>query len=247
MDRRSEHSLARLSVIAMVLVAMTGSAWAQEAGLLLKLDTEYERTEAPTAISGLKDVQTVGLSIDAHGRMGTGHVSHAAFLDAHFGAGWQGGFAYRFSLLPLGLALYDRGQRMILSVAGGISLQGVTAHQPFGVLAPLRVSLISRLGDHVLVDAWATNEISLGNKRDNTPEYALFGDEVRAGFALRLGKSGHEDYGRQQVTYGSGYFVGVEVAERLGTRFWGLSIGHGMNMRGTSGRRIRSVPVQRER
>ncbi|MCP4444981.1 MAG: hypothetical protein GY811_06500 [Myxococcales bacterium] len=70
-----------------------GVAYAQEPGLLLQLDTEYRRTNDPTAIGGLRDTQTVGLSIDANGRIGRGHVAHSALIDAHFGAGMQGGGA----------------------------------------------------------------------------------------------------------------------------------------------------------
>ncbi len=241
------RGLVPLFTLLSLLLLTAGDATAQEGGLLLQLDTEYERTKDTNVVSGLRDVQTVGLSIDANGRMGQGHVAHSAFIDAHFGAGLQGGFAYRFALLPIGLALYDKSQHIILSAAGGLMIHGVTAHQPFGVVTPLRISLIARIGDHVLLNAWASNDIALGNERQNNPEHALFGDELRSGVVLRAGRSGKVRGGRQVVTHGSGYFLGVLFSERLGTQFWGLTIGHGMNMRGTSGRRNRAVPSQRGR
>jgi len=211
---------------------ISSSAYAQQGGLLLQIDTEYERATDPSRVQGLRDVQSAGLSIDANGRMGRGHIASSAFLDAHFGAGLQGGFAYRFALLPLGVALYDKEQRVRLSVAGGLMLQGVTDHQPLGFGAPLRASLVVRLGDHLLINVWASQELSLRKVRSGGSEHALFGDEMRAGLVIRVGSSGSKGTGRRSVRYGSGYFVGVLYAERLTTEFWGLTIGHGMNMRG---------------
>jgi hypothetical protein len=215
------------------MVFWTEPAQAQkgEGSLLLQIDTQYQRTQDSTQVRGLRDAQVAGLSIDANGRMGTGRIAHSAYIDAHFGAGLQGGFAYRFALLPLGFALYDKRQLVILNVASGLMLSGVTAHEPLGVLAPLRVSLISRLGDHVLLNAWAASDFALRKSRRGTPEHAPFGDELRAGITLRAGSSGTMN-GRKKVTFGNGYFVGVLYAERFKTAFWGLTIGHGMNMRG---------------
>ncbi len=224
--------LLSLAVVALAMLLCPPSARAQEGGLLLQIDTEYLRAMDPIQVGGLRDTQVVGLSIDANGRMGHGRIGHSAFIDAHFGAGLQGGFAYRFALLPLGVALYDKSQYVILNVASGFQLSGVTGHQPFGALAPLRVSLISRLGDHLLVNAWAASDIALRNARKGSPANLPFGDELRAGFVLRVGQSGAKGGGRQQVTFGNGYFVGVLYAERFETEFWGLTIGHGMNMRG---------------
>jgi len=222
-----------LACFALAMVFWTKAAHAQEGegSLLLQIDTQYQRTQDATQVRGLRDVQTAGLSIDANGRMGTGRIAHSAYIDAHFGAGLQGGFAYRFALLPVGFALYDKRQLVILNVASGLMLSGVTEHEPLGVLAPLRVSLISRLGDHVLVNAWAASDFALRKSRRGTPSYAPFGDELRAGITLRAGTSGAMR-GRKKVTFGNGYFVGVLYAERFETAFWGLTIGHGMNMRG---------------
>lgn len=121
---------------------------------------------------------------------------------------------------------------MILNITSGLQLSGVTEHEPFGVLAPLRVSLISRLGNHLLVNAWAASDIALRKARLGSPEHALFGDELRAGFILRVGRGGSKGSGKRKLTFGSGYFLGVLYAERFKTEFWGLTVGHGMNMHG---------------
>ena len=220
-----------MAVVAMVLLT-SRDAQAQQGGLLLQLDTEYERTRAPGQVQGLRDTVTAGLSIDADGSTGHGPLGFSAFLDAHFGAGLQGGFAYRAALLPVGFAVHDRRHIVKLGVTSGFMLQGVTGHQPPGVLAPLRVSLIIRAGDHLLLNAWGTSEFSLRSNRQGDADHALFGDEMRAGLVLRIGRGGKRDEGRQQVLYGSGYFLGALYSERLGTEFWGLTIGHGMDMRG---------------
>ncbi|MCP4448719.1 MAG: hypothetical protein GY811_25795 [Myxococcales bacterium] len=83
-------------------------------------------------------------------------------------------------------------------------LHGVTEHEHLGVLVPTRVSLISGLGESVLLNLWASNELSLRDNRAGSPQHALFGDELRAGMVVRLGRSGTERGGHQQVSYGSG-------------------------------------------
>ncbi|MCP4444982.1 MAG: hypothetical protein GY811_06505 [Myxococcales bacterium] len=123
----------------------------------------------------------------------------------------------------------------------------MTQYEPFGVLAPVRVSPIARLGSHFILNAWASNALSLGQGRKNSPQHALFGDELHSGLILRAGSSGKMRGGSHQVTYGNGYFVGVLYSEGLGTLSWGLTVGHGLNVRGASGQRNRGVPGQRGR
>lgn len=216
----------------LLLLASHGVASAQQGGVDLKIDTQLERSDTPELANGLRDTQTAGLSIEAYG--GTSQYYGAfLYLDAHFGAGYQGGFAYRFALLPIGITLHDKHHIVTLGVSGGLQLQGVTEHQPFGVQAPVRAALILDLGQHIHVNFWASNEFSLSKARKEGSENALFGDEMQAGLSLRVGKGGQQGGSRSSVEFGSGYFVSARVAERLGSTFWGLGIGHGMHMNGS--------------
>ncbi len=217
---------------ALVLALFSQTARAQEGGLVLQIDALNMRSHDTTTTSGLRDVLTAGLSIDANVRMGKGHVAHAAFIDLHFGAGLDGGFAYNMALLPLGLALYDRKQYATLSVATGVRYRGVTGHKPAALLAPLRASLVVRAGTHVLLNGWASAAFTSSDARQSGSNLAPFGDELSLGVTVRLGPGGTMRPGRGAVSYGNGYFAGVLYEEHLGGEFWGITIGHGVNMRG---------------
>jgi hypothetical protein len=218
---------------ALLLLASHGVAGAQQGGVDLKIDTQVERSDSPELANGLRDTQNAGLSIEAYG--GTSDYFGAfLYLDAHFGAGYQGGFAYRFALLPLGITLHDKHHTVSVGVSSGLQLQGVTEHQELGVQAPVRAALILDLGAHLHFNAWASNEFSLSKARKDGSENALFGDEMQAGLSLRVGKSGEKGGSRSEVEYGSGYFLSALYAERLGSTFWGVGIGHGMHMNGSN-------------
>ena len=70
-------------------------------------------------------------------------------------------------------------------------------------------------------------------ERSEGSDTALFGDEMQAGLSLRIGGGGMDGGSHSSVKYGSGYFVSALFAERFGTRFWGVGIGHGMHMNGS--------------
>jgi hypothetical protein len=213
-------------------LACEGVAHAQHGGVDLKIDSIYERAEDPEQVAGLRDAQSAGLSVEAYG--GTRDYFGAfIYVDAHFGGGYQGGFAYRFALLPVGITVHDKNHVVTLGVSGGLQLQGVTEHQAFGVQAPIRAAAIFNLGSHLHLHAWASNDFALGTDRREGSETALFGDEMQAGVSLRIGKGGKDGGHRSSVKYGSGYFVSGLFAERFGTRFWGIGIGHGMHMNGS--------------
>ncbi len=218
-------------VTALVCLHSPRSARAQSGGLFLQMDTQLERTRQPEKLKGLRDVHSAGMAVDAYG--GSAHIGFAAYLNVHFGGGYQGGFAYRVSLLPVGVALYDRSQTIGLAFATGLQLQGVTGHQVIGVQQPLRADLRVRLGTHLLLDMWASSDVALGTRRDQGSRNAPVGDELQAGASLRIGRGGDRDEGRHSLRYGSGYFVGVLYAERFANEFWGLAIGHGMDMHGS--------------
>lgn len=215
-----------------LLLDTTGAKNAKQGGVDLKIDTIVERADQPEARSGLRDVQVAGLSIEAYG--GTSDYFGAfLYLDAHFGAGYQGGFAYRFALLPIGLTLHDKNRVVSLGISGGIQLHGVTEHTPFGVQAPIRAAAILNLGSHLHLNLWASNEFALSDARKQGSDAAFIGDELQAGVSIRIGKGGEKGGRRNGVKFGSGYFVSALYAERLGTKFYGLGIGHGMHMNGS--------------
>ena len=215
-----------------LLCRLDGDAYAQQGGVDLKIDTIVERASAPEQRSGLRDVQVAGLSIEAYG--GTRDYFGAfLYLDAHFGGGYQGGFAYRFALLPLGITVHDKNNVVRVGISGGVQLQGVTEHTPFGVLVPIRAAAIFNLGKRVHLNLWASNDFAIADQRKQGSDSALIGDEMQAGVSIRLGKGGEQGGSRSDVTYGSGYFVSGLFAERLGSKFWGLGFGHGMHMNGS--------------
>lgn len=232
MRRAIPHRILQLLAVAGLLVCLSGNASAQQGGVDLKIDTQVERAERPEVAGGLRLAQSAGLSIEAYGGT-SNYYGLFAYIDAHFGAGYQGGFAYRFALLPLGITFHDKHHLVSVGVSSGLQLQGVTEHQPFGVQAPVRAALILNLGEHLRINAWASNEFSLSEGRKNGSSEAFFGDEMQAGLSIRIGRGGEKGGSRNGVEYGSGYFVGGLFSERLGSKFWGLALGHGMHMNGS--------------
>lgn len=198
-------------------------------GLTLKLDTQYERSDDASIAHDSRGTQLVGLSLDAYG--GGEYGGAAIHIDAHFGAGLTGGFAYKFDFQPFGLALYHAKQgAIVLGLTTGIRLQGVTGHQDFGSAVPVRLFLNFKIQPWFHINTWAAIDTSLNESRDRGSQHALWADELRAGLAIRIGPNRTKKMRRGQVSSGSGYFVGTTYSERLGISFWGITVGHGMDM-----------------
>tara|TARA_R110002073_G_scaffold311038_2_gene481973 strand:- start:1192 stop:1896 length:705 start_codon:yes stop_codon:yes gene_type:complete len=218
------------SVLAIALSCFFSSrSNAQAPSVVIQLDTQYELSREPANTAGLRDVQMAGLSIDAYGMRK--NYGLYMFVDAHVGAGLQGGFAYRFACLPFGVSVYDKHQIVSLGLTYGLQVQGVTYHQDFVVQTPIRASIHLRVHRRVLINAWASNEFTLGVRRGMRSDNAPGGDELRTGVNLRIGESRDTDRKRGRVIEGSGYTIGVLYAERLETQFWGVSIGYGVDQR----------------
>ncbi len=225
------HPVLSLAVAALLFSASPSTQAAPGGGLTLQLDTQYERSSDNLVANDSRGTQQVGLSIEAFG--GGQYGGASVYVDAHFGVGLTGGFAYSLDFHPLGLALYDaKGGALSLGLTTGIHLQGVTGNQSLGTLVPFRLFLNFKIKPWIAIGAWASSELSLSKTRDAGSSHAGFGDELRTSLVLRVGKNRKKNMGRGDVSSGSGTFVGGTYSERLGISFWGIIVGHGMDMGG---------------
>ncbi len=163
-------------------------------------------------------------SIEAFG--GGEYAGAAVFIDAHFGAGLTGGFAYNFDFHPFGLSLYDTNEGKIsLGLTTGIQLQGVTGRQFFRTAIPLRLFLNFKIQSWAYVHVWGGIDTNLGDSRSEGSKHALWADELRTGMRIRLGPNRSKKMGSGRLSSGNGYFVGTTYSERLGLSFWGFVVG----------------------
>ncbi|HUH02017.1 MAG TPA: hypothetical protein VML75_08465 [Kofleriaceae bacterium] len=195
--------------------------WKWSAGGALELDARAMQREDETAAAGLSETVTAGLGLRGFGGRTLGIM---AGVDARFGGGLQGGFAYDGGLLPLGVGL-RLGGFGLLGVLAGVNLSGVTGHVPFAVEYPIEARLELDLGRRVHLSGFGrASFITVADARQNGAEHAPFGDELRAGVTLRVGRGGQ----RHQESWGNGIYVGALYGESLGTRELGLVIGYGI-------------------
>lgn len=215
-------------IMAVALLLALGSAdahaidwWKWSAGGALELDARAMQREDETAASGLSETVTAGLGLRGFGGRTLGIM---AGIDARFGGGLQGGFAYDGGLLPVGVAL-RLGRVGVVGILAGVNLSGVTGHVPFAVEYPIEARLELGLGRHLHLSGFGrASFITIADRRQNGAEHAPFGDELRAGVSLRLGRGGR----RHQESWGNGIYVGALYGESLGTRELGLVLGYGI-------------------
>ena len=190
----------------------------------LRMDANYSRVDAPELTGGTQDIVLAGFSLRAFGSKAP--VGYLVGADMHFGGGIQGGFAYEASISLLGIGV-QVGHWLTFGVILGAGVDGVTDNIPFAVQFPAELMLDVDLGRRIHLSAWGTGKwlTSSDERQDGAQNVSAF-DEVRAGVALRLGKGFRESV----QSWGNGYFVGAQYAERMGTKFVGAIFGFGINM-----------------
>jgi hypothetical protein len=216
----------RLHPIYLVLILSSWfatPAYGQSGGFGGQLNTQFVRGDES---SGRPDLVTLGAQAEIDVGKPIGGIY--LFGEAHVGAALAGGVAYRLAALPFGAAIHDRGRRFFLGLTYGFQIQGVTSHEDFVVQAPLRLALRVRPHSRVLLSAWASSEFTLGEERDEKDAFGP-GAELRTGLNLRLGKEHCNPKGCSCDGFACGLYVGLLYAERLGTKFWGLTLGYGVD------------------
>ncbi len=193
------------------------------AGANIMLDARYARTDSPSMVSELADTLTAGLRVRAYAGKSIGYM---AGIDAHFGAGLQGGFSYDANLLPIGLAV-PIGKFALIGIVAGVGVNGVTEHVPFALQFPVEVTVDLQLGSHLHLGGWAsTRWIAASESRVGGSDAAPFGDELELAAVLRVGRAGK----RRINWWANGYYIGGTYNERMGTRFMGAIFGFSVDM-----------------
>jgi hypothetical protein len=186
------------------------------------MDLQVSQRDDPAAAGGLEQTGLAGVGMRFYGGK---RVGLFAGLDARFGAGAQGGFAYDAAFLPVGGGV-QLGPTLLFGVASGVAVSGVTDHVGFAVELPVEARLLLSLGHHVQLTTWGrVGWIAGEDARQSGSENAPLGDELRAGATIRFGRG---DTRRRTERWGNGIYVGVTYGERLMTREVGLVIGYGI-------------------
>ncbi len=187
------------------------------------LDARYAHARDEEGAAEASDTLVAGVALS--GFAGKGVIGYVAGLDAHFGGGLDGGFAYEFDLHPVGLGL-SFGHVLRLGVTVGLGVHGLTGRIPFAIQFPLQASLDVNLGRRVHLSAWVTSKwITFADGRQDGSASLPFGDELSSGVFLRLGKGGRQF----QADWGNGYYLGVTYDERMGTSSLGGMIGYSID------------------
>lgn len=196
-------------------------AWA--GALALDLSGYHLSTPEPT------DALLAGLG--ARGAVGSRFFGYRAGLDARFGPGLQGGFAYDTSLLPLGFSL-PLTYMFSLGISAGIGANGVTGRIPATARVPIELALQFHLTRGILVGLWLTPAYTFANARKDGSTSLTWTDEFDAGFLLRFGKGNQT----RDMIWGNGTYVAVQYGERFGARLGGFAVGHALDLRSNSRR-----------
>ena len=189
----------------------------------LELGTRFSHLDGDAIPSDLRDTAVAGL-----GLRGFGGERFGLFLgiDARFGGGVQGGFAYNATLAPIGFGMHlDNTFTLGANIGAGVS--GVTEHIEFAVHFPVEVRGELRIANRVHVVSWGkTQWITASKTRQNGAEHAPFGDELEVGLALRVGRGGKRLFG----AWGNGIVVGATYSETLGRTAIGVVLAYGISM-----------------
>jgi hypothetical protein len=187
-----------------------------------QLDARYHRYDETSHTSELRNVVLAGAG--TRGAIGWPGFGFRAGLDARFGAGLEGGFAYDAGLLPLGIAA-PLSSPIRLGLITGIATSGVTNRIPFTLAFPAELAVEADLGWSLLVAAWVRPSWVLTDAREHGSELVPWAEELEAGALVRIGKGGEQ----HRIRWGNGYFLGVSYREQLGTSALGVLFGHSLD------------------
>jgi hypothetical protein len=185
-------------------------------------DVRYLRVAEEEAIyDGLADT---GLALRAFA--GHENVALALGLDFHFGGTHPAGFVHAGHLRPLGVAFSD-GAGLRLSATAGIGFDGVTSLVPTALRLPADFLFELPLGDCVKVEvagelAWLPREAT---RKDGSPLDGV--DEAALAIRARI------DRRYDEFEAANGYFIGLELGERLQATHIGVAVGYGFEGAGS--------------
>lgn len=213
----------RAIVIVMMLAGVAHAGWRDFQDAQGGADLHYELSGFHTndEMTGPRDLVLAGARL--HGFIGSARLGYHIGLDLAAGGTINGGgFAYDFSIFPVGLALrlFDTS---FVTLGAGIGASGATRTLDDATQMPLEARFELGRGIRVLGRARATYLFATDHARQGG---ARFADELEAMLAVRLGNA-YNDYG---FPTGNGYFVGATYKEALGAQFFGAVIGYSIDM-----------------
>ncbi|MGE0399278.1 MAG: hypothetical protein AB7T06_21380 [Kofleriaceae bacterium] len=160
------------------------------------------------------------------GFIGKKRVAYAASFDFAFGSTiGKSGFMYELGLLPIGMALRP-SERSVIAFATGIAGTGAVGTLDDAVALPLELTAETTLGPlRLLARARASFLAASDARQDGSPTFG-WADEVDATFGIRIGPR----YNAWHLASGNGYFLGATYREMEGAKFFGVVIGHSVDM-----------------
>lgn len=215
----------RGAVIIAVLVAMTSVAQAQPSSFGAWMHYELSESHAiDDSMSSSKDLVLAGARVG--GFVGGKYISYAASFDFAFGSTiGKSGFMYELGLLPIGFALRP-SERSFLALATGIAGVGAVGTLDDAVALPLELTAETTLGPlRILGRARASWLAASDARQDGAPNFT-WTDELDATVGIRLGHR----FDEWHLASGNGYFLGATYREMEGARFFGVVIGHSVDM-----------------
>jgi hypothetical protein len=187
-----------------------GSAW---------LSLDVARPIDPAKMGGLEGRGTLGMV--GRGLFGK-RFGYGFGLDFAMGMGWPTSFAYSMHLYPTGFGVMF-GPTGYLAVFAGVGTSGVTTLVEPALELPLEARFEVDVTKWARIGLLARTSWNVGTP--TRQQSALGGpafDEVTFGAFTRLGKT--RRYERQGYV-GSGYFLGLERRELVGSAWLGVTFG----------------------
>lgn len=132
---------------------------------------------------------------------------------------------YELGFLPIGMALRPT-ERSFIAFATGIAGTGAIGTLDDAVALPLEVTAETTIGPLRFLARGRASFLAASDARQNGSPTFGWTDEVDATFAIRLGHR-FNDY---DLASGNGYFLGATYREMEGAKFFGVVIGHSVDM-----------------
>lgn len=214
-----------LAIIVAWLLASSGAAHAQPSSFGAWAHYELSGLHAvDESMTASKDLVLAGARVG--GFVGGKRVGYAASFDFALGSTiGASGFMYELGLLPLGVALRP-SERSVIALATGIAGSGAVGTLDDAVALPLELTAEATIGPLRLLARGRASFLAASDARQDGSPTLAWADELDATFAIRLGTR----YDRFRIASGNGYFVGATYREMEGAKFFGVVIGHSVDM-----------------
>jgi hypothetical protein len=148
-------------------------------------------------------------------------ITYCMGLDYRLGASIPGGFAYAWTVWPVGAGVVI-GEAAFVGLFGGVGLSGVTARVPFSTQAEAELLFLLSLPGPLAFTTAARLSWVAADARQDGAETVRFADEARAYAGLRLGYE-DDDLG---INGGRGPLFALEVREAFEARAYGIVIAY---------------------